>query len=129
MKIDPRDNRAVFFEVNPRIGRNNWYMTAGGANPMLVMVGDLIDGKRMEHKRISREILYSMVPDRLLLRYLRDEPLKKRVKSLIKNHRRFDPLINPHEDNAKRNIIVRLQRLNHFRKFALYYPRPTDRSF
>ena len=96
---------------------------------MLVMVGDLIDGKRMEHKRISREILYSMVPDRLLLRYLRDEPLKKRVKSLIKNHRRFDPLINPHEDNAKRNIIVRLQRLNHFRKFALYYPRPTDRSF
>ncbi len=129
VKIDPRDNRAVFFEVNPRIGRNNWYMTAGGANPMLVMVGDLIDGQRMEQKRISREILYSMVPDRLLLRYLRDEPLKKRVKSLIKNHRRFDPLINPHEDNAKRNMIVRLQRLNHLRKFARYYPRPTDRSF
>ncbi|WP_341855090.1 hypothetical protein [Brachybacterium sp. GPGPB12] len=32
VKIDPRDGVGKFFEVNPRIGRNNYYMTAAGAN-------------------------------------------------------------------------------------------------
>ena len=76
VKIDPRDGRAVFFEVNPRIGRNNWYMSAAGLNPMTVMVADLVEHRRVEHERISREILYSMVPDSLLLKYIREDSLR-----------------------------------------------------
>ena len=33
IKVDPRDGRELFFEVNPRIGRNSFYLTAAGANP------------------------------------------------------------------------------------------------
>lgn len=129
VKIDPRDSRAVFFEVNPRIGRNNWYMTAAGANPMSVMVPDLVEGRAVEQSRMRDEILYSMVPDSLLLRYLRDAGLRARVASLIRSGKRFDPLLNPAEKSLARNLVVRLQKLNHHRKFARYYPEATDRSF
>lgn len=129
VKIDPRDGRALFFEVNPRIGRNNWYMSAAGANPMPVMVADLLDASPLEKRTASTEILYSMVPDRLLLSYIRDGALAARVKRLIRAGRRVDPLLNPAEKNLRRNLTVRLQKLNHFRKFARYYPEATDRSF
>lgn len=129
VKIDPRDGRPVFFEVNPRIGRNNWYMTAAGANPMTVMVADLVEGRAVEQSRMREEILYSMVPDTLLLKYLRDDALRARVKGLIRAGKRFDPLLNPAEKSPKRNLIVRLQKINHHRKFARYYPEATDRSF
>ncbi len=129
VKIDPRDSRAVFFEVNPRIGRNNWYMTAAGANPMSVMVPDLVEGRAVEQSRMRDEVLYSMVPDSLLLKYVRDADLKAHVVELIRAGKRFDPLLNPAEKSLKRNITVRLQKLNHHRKFARYYPEATDRSF
>lgn len=129
VKIDPRDGRAVFFEVNPRIGRNNWYMSAAGANPMSVMIADLVENRGLEQKRMEREVLYSMVPDRLLLRYIRDESLRAHVKGLIASGLRFDPLINPVEKDRRRNLTIRLQKLNHHRKFARYYPEATDRSF
>ena len=129
VKIDPRDGRAVFFEVNPRIGRNNWYMSAAGLNPMTVMVADLVEHRRVEPGRISREILYSMVPDSLLLKYIREDSLRAHVKGLIRSGLRFDPLLNPVEKDLRRNLTIRLQKLNHHRKFARYYPEATDRSF
>lgn len=129
VKIDPRDGRAVFFEVNPRIGRNNWYMSAAGLNPMTVMVADLVEHRRVEHERISREILYSMVPDSLLLKYIREDSLRAHVEGLIRSGLCFDPLLNPQEKDLRRNLTIRLQKLNHYRKFARYYPEATDRSF
>ena len=129
VKIDPRDGRAVFFEVNPRIGRNNWYMAAAGANPVVPMVADLVDGQRCEQVRATREILYTMVPDSLLLRYIVDPALKRRVKGIIRDGRRFDLLLNPAEKNLRRNLAVWLQKQNHRRKFARYYPEPTQTSY
>ena len=44
VKVDPRTGESVFFELNPRIGRNSFYMSAAGVNPMVVMIRDLVDG-------------------------------------------------------------------------------------
>lgn len=129
IKVDPRDGRAVFFEINPRIGRNNWYMTAAGHNPMSVMVADLVDHERVEPQRVYNEVLYSLVPDSLLLRYIRDEELLTRVKSIIADGRRMNPIEYSAEKSLIRRFIVALQKVNHYRKFARYYPEPTDRSF
>ena len=118
VKIDPRDGRAVFFEVNPRIGRNNWYMAAAGANPMIPMVADLIDGQTCEQTQAKDEILYTLVPDSLLLRYIIDTDLRARVKRIIREGRRFDLLLNPTETDPRRNLTVWLQKQNHRRKFA-----------
>lgn len=132
VKIDPRDGRAVFFEVNPRIGRNNWYMTAAGANPMTPMVADLVegpDGPDAPVREAGEEILYSLVPDRLLLRYVRDDALRARVAGLIRSGRRFDPLVYEAETDRRRSTVIALQKINQYRKFRRYYPRATDRSF
>ena len=129
VKIDPRDGRALFFEVNPRIGRNNWYMAAAGANPMIPMVADLIDGQACEQTQATDEILYTLVPDSLLLRYITDSDLRGRVKRIIREGRRFDLLLTPTEKDLRRNLIVWLQKQNHRRKFARYYPEPTETSY
>src|SRR5690606_32268011 len=77
-KFDERTGRHVFFEVNPRIGRNNWYATAAGVNPARFVEADL-DGAPIEPVRADREVLYSVVPIGLLKRYLLDPGLKARV--------------------------------------------------
>ena len=129
IKVDPRDGRELFFEVNPRIGRNNWYMAAAGANPMIPMVADLIDGQECEQVQAKDEILYTLVPDSLLLHYITDPELRKRVKRIIREGRRFDLLLNPTEKDLRRNLTVWLQKQNHRRKFARYYPEPTETSY
>ncbi|WP_231550685.1 carboxylate--amine ligase [Actinomyces polynesiensis] len=129
VKVDPRDGRALFFEVNPRIGRNNWYMTAGGCNPMVPMVSDLVDHVVPQPEQLRAEVLYSLVPDRLLLHYLRDDALRERVRGLIDGGRRFDPLEYPAEKDLRRRAVVALQKANQYRKFHRYYPEATDRSF
>ncbi|MFC2557002.1 MAG: carboxylate--amine ligase, partial [Pauljensenia sp.] len=129
VKIDPRDGRALFLEVNPRIGRNNWYMAAAGANPMIPMVADLIDGLACEQQQARDEILYTLVPDSLLLHYVTDPDLRERVTRIIGQGRRFDLLLNPAEKNLRRNLTVWLQKQNHRRKFARYYPEPTQTSY
>ena len=132
VKVDPRDGRAVFFEVNPRIGRNSYYMTAAGANPMAPMVEDLVDGISGDDARrreVREEILYSLVPNRLLLRYVRDAQLKTRVASLIARRRVKNPLVYSKETSVRRRAVVAGLTLNHYRKFKKYYPKPTDESF
>lgn len=129
VKIDPRDSRALFFEVNPRIGRNNWYMSAAGHNPMVPMVADLVHHEQLSPVVARNEVLYSLVPDRLLLHYLRDPALHTRVRDLISAGRRFDPLEYPAETDPRRRAVVLAQKLNQYRKFHRYYPEATDRSF
>ncbi|MDN6566510.1 MAG: carboxylate--amine ligase [Actinomyces sp.] len=129
VKVDPRDGRALFFEVNPRIGRNNWYMSAAGANPMEPMVADLVDHAPSAPRQLRAEVLYSLVPDRLLLHYLRDGALRACVQGLISAGKRKDPLEYPAEKDLRRRVVVALQKVNQYRKFRRFYPEATDRSF
>ena len=104
-------------------------MAAAGANPMIPMVADLIDGQECEQTQARDEILYTMVPDSLLLHYITDPELRARVTRIIREGRRFDLLLNPTEKDLRRNLTVWLQKQNHRRKFARYYPEPTDTSY
>ncbi len=123
IKIDPRGGKPVFFEVNPRIGRNSFYMTAAGANPMAVMIADLVEDRRGPRQEVTREVLYSLVPERLLLRYLEDPGLRERVRRLARRGI-ADPLRDPAERSLVRRAVVEAQRLNHYRKYARHYPAP-----
>ena len=125
IKVDPRDGRELFFEVNPRIGRNSFYLTAAGANPMAVMLKDLVLDQRDERVEVTRQVLYSLVPDGVIARYVSDEALRRKAKSL---GRGIDPLRDPAERSLRRRVTIELQRLNHYRKFARNYPQRVDRS-
>lgn len=127
VKIDPRDGSFSFFEVNPRIGRNNYYVTAAGANVARFVVEDYIEAKRVEPVVSDREILYSLVPQRLLMRYLLDPKLRRRVAAAVRRGI-VNPLKNRAEGPRRRAYAVMAQ-LNQVKKFATYYPRATDSGF
>ncbi|PMC75148.1 MULTISPECIES: carboxylate--amine ligase [unclassified Brachybacterium] len=127
VKVDPRDGVAKFFEVNPRIGRNNYYMTAAGANVAEPVVADLIE--RTEHPRSMphQEVLYSIVPWSLLRRYIVDADLRARVRAIGKQ-RTVHPLAYSVE-GMKRRLYVAAAMANQIKKFLQHYPRPTTDGF
>jgi len=129
VKRDPTDGRKVFLEVNPRIGRNSYYVAAAGENPMRHCVEDLVLGRPRELAYVEREILYTLVPLGLLRHYIRDERLLARTNRLIDAHLVFDPQRYDHDRGLRRMLAVETTEQNQRRKFAQYYPDATDSSF
>jgi D-aspartate ligase len=128
VKVDPRDGRALFLEVNPRIGRNNYYVTAAGANVARFVVADHIDDASLDPVRVTREVLYSVVPVRLLLRYVCDPRLRATVTRLARGA--AHPLAYWSADNgARRRAYVTAALVNQWRKFRRWYPEVTSTGF
>ena len=129
VKVDPRDGSFRFLEVNPRIGRNNYYVTAAGANPTRFLVEDRVDGLAVEPVVVDREILYSILPHRLLLRYILDPALAAKVRGLIRAHAVAHPLQYRNDALPRRRAYVTAALLNQVRKFRRYYPEVTSTGF
>ncbi|WP_029287703.1 hypothetical protein [Cellulomonas sp. HZM] len=129
VKVDPRDGRFRFFEVNPRIGRNNYYVTAAGANPMRFVVEDAVLGERVEPVVVERSVLYSILPHRLLLRYVLDPRLAARVRALVRARATVHPLRYPRDLSPRRRAYVWAALVNQVRKFRRYYPQVTSTGF
>ncbi|WP_407317671.1 hypothetical protein UQW22_13910 [Isoptericola halotolerans] len=122
VKLDPRDGVYKFFEQNPRIGRNNYYLTAGGQNPTEVLVDDVILGQRRELVTARREVLYAVVPQGLLRRYVLDDGLRARVVGLMRTGRSVHPLRYAADASPRRRLYVLTALVNHVRKYRRYYP-------
>jgi D-aspartate ligase len=129
VKVDPRDGGFRFFEVNPRIGRNNYYVTAAGANPMRFLVEDRVHGRRLDPVVVDRQVLYSILPHRLLLRYVREPALRAQVQGLIRAGAVAHPLRYRADASPARRAYVLTAMLNQVRKFRTYYPEPTATGF
>jgi D-aspartate ligase len=129
VKVDPRSGEYKFFEVNPRIGRNNYYVTAAGANPARFVVADHVEGTAVEPVVVDEQILYSILPHRLLLRYVVDPALAARVRALVRAHRTAHPLRYPADLSWRRRLYVLAAMANQWRKFRRYYPKVTDTGF
>ncbi|MCK0110613.1 ATP-grasp domain-containing protein [Ornithinimicrobium sp. F0845] len=125
VKLDPRDGVMKFFEMNPRIGRNNYYVTAAGANVAEFITTDLIEKQPHDQVVVRNEILYSVLPQPLLRRYLSGEAraLHKRISAKGVHH----PLVYP--DSLWRKAYVVAAKANFVKKYATYYPKPTDSGF
>lgn len=125
VKVDPRDGVMKFFEMNPRIGRNNFYVTAAGANVAEFVVADLIENRRLEQVVVRNEILYTVLPVPLIRRYLDPElrVLLKRAAARGVHH----PLKYP--DTLWRRGYVALALANQVKKYRDHYPKATDTGF
>ena len=129
VKRDPKTGRMLFLEVNPRIGRNSYYVCAAGVNPMRACVEDLVRGRALEPMRAENEILYTLVPLRLLRHYVRDEQLRARMERLVRERKVFDPQRYDKDRSIRRVADVLLTEWNQVRKFKRYYPESTNTSF
>jgi D-aspartate ligase len=129
VKVDPRTGMFRFFEVNPRIGRNNYYVTAAGANPMRFLVEDAVEGRAVPPVVVDKEILYAVVPHRLLLRYVLDPALNARVRRLVKAKAVAHPLKYSKDASPRRRLYVAMALVNQVRKFRRWYPEVTGTGF
>ncbi|WP_083260055.1 carboxylate--amine ligase [Cellulosimicrobium cellulans] len=121
IKVDPRDGRGYFFELNPRTGRSNFYLTASGINPAMYWVGEHLQGGRVPDPR-RVPVLYRIVPGFLLRRYVRaaGDPA---VSARLRKVRRVGHPLKYRGDRAwRRDLWVRLSELRQVRKFAQFYP-------
>ncbi|MEC4271602.1 hypothetical protein VJ923_00330 [Adlercreutzia sp. R25] len=107
IKVDPRDGSHVFFEVNTRLGRSNYYVTAAGCNVAQLLVEDLVeerpfpDGVQIVR---GRESLYTVVPKRILLDYIEDVALRREIQGLYALGCDADPLDYPAEKHLRRRL-------------------------
>lgn len=69
MKYDDRDGRYKLFEMNPRQGRSSYFSTAAGGNLAQVLAEDVIFGREVPLTVADREVLWTILPNRVLFRY------------------------------------------------------------
>lgn len=127
IKVDKNSGKEYFFEVNPRIGRNSYYNTASGLNPLEFLVADLIDNEEHDLVTLKKSIYYSVLPKHLVLRYV-DDRLGTKVKRLYRAGRAVDPMFSPGERtlslrSLKRATYAFLSRKKHWLKFHRNYPK------
>lgn len=127
VKVDPRSGRECFFEINPRIGRNNYYVTATGESVARHVVEDRIHGRDLEPVVVRDQILYSILPVRLVLKYIRDPELLAHVKRVARRGLRNPFRYGPEGWWMRAYSVV--SGLNFVRKYRAVYPRPTDTGF
>ncbi|MDQ2850694.1 MAG: GNAT family N-acetyltransferase [Actinomycetota bacterium] len=113
---DPRNGRVLFFEVNPRFGRNCFYATASGANIAEQLVTDLVNGAPVQAPALDGKLLYSTLPPAFLSHYLRGTD-REEVRALVRNGQWADPLRYPGEPNPKHRLYATVQAWNHARVY------------
>lgn len=134
-KLDPRDGQVKFFELNPRLGRNHYYLTAAAyaddwawANPARAYVRDYLgsefeDSVPPEGLAVSAsELLYTVLPKALLRRHMVGT-VGQRAAALLKTRTTTNPLAYRAERHPRRWFYVAAALLNQFRKFKQYPPR------
>ncbi len=131
LKLDPRDGRVVFFELNPRLGRSNFYITAAGRNTAVPYVREYISGLEPVSDDAQGDVvdehLYTVLPSALLLRYVLDPALRRRARRLIP-WRATNPLWYRAERDPRRIAYLVVAQANQWRKYARHYPRSAARA-
>lgn len=118
VKLDPRTNTYRFFEVNPRIGRNNHYVVAAGASIAQPLIDDHVLKQRPATQRPERAALYSVVPLRLLKTEVPQEA------ATIAQHKKQRSVAHPLQYlpdlNLRRRFNLWANKLNYFRKYRAH---------
>lgn len=120
LKWDVRNQTYNFFEINPRLGRSNYYVTASGFNVVRWIVEDLIYQKELPFTVADKRHLYTVVPRRVLQDYLQgNAPLRAEVEELYQAGK----VTNPFYTWQDRNLIHQL----YYYRFAMLQGKKYDR--
>lgn len=128
-KIDSRTGEVKIIELNPRIGRNNYYVTAAEINPVEHTWLDVGAHQVVEEQSSSKVVLYSILPFPLISRYVSDPATLKSLQDLKGQGKMVNPLDYPKDRNFRRSAYRVIAGLNQYRKFRTNYPKLSDSGF
>jgi len=123
IKYDERDGSYRVFEINTRLGRSNYYITAAGNNPAVTIVGDYVENSLGEECLLSKkEVYWRYIPDKVVFNYIKGE-LAERLKKLIHDGQAYSSMRYDYDlkGNFKRRLFIFMHEHNHVKKFKKYY--------
>lgn len=123
IKYDPRDGKYKAFEINVRLGRSNYYVTASGNNAARFIVDEYIEDNLPEGCLMNKkEVYWRYIPDKIVYKYSSDA-LKAKVKSLLKSGDAYSSMRYKPDlcGNLKRRLFIMIHEHNHIKKFKTYY--------
>lgn len=121
MKLDMRDGKYKIFETNVRQGRSSFYVTASGYNLAKWLVDDVLYDVKMPLVIARKEHLWIQVPKGIVFKYLPNEELRQKAKQLIKAGKCTNSLFYDKDLSIKRYAKLKVNMLNHYRKYKKYY--------
>lgn len=107
IKMDPRDGSYRFLEINTRLGRSNFYVTASGHNVAKWLVEDLVENRTFSDELVvarGRESLYAVAPKPIVLGSIADPDLRAEVRDLYELGCDADPLDYGAERRLRRRL-------------------------
>ncbi|HIT94816.1 MAG TPA: ATP-grasp domain-containing protein, partial [Candidatus Faecivivens stercoripullorum] len=121
MKLDPRDGKYKLFEMNLRQGRSSFFVTAAGYNLATFLVNDLILNQPMGCVIAEEQALWSIIPKKIIFKYVKDAELKEQAKELIRDHLFVHSFHYEPDMSLKRRIYFLKNQLNYVKKYKKYF--------
>jgi D-aspartate ligase len=122
VKRDPRDGVYRFLELNPRVGRSGYSVTAAGYNVARMYVEAFLDAApRPDFRAGDAEHLFAVVPLALVKRYVTAAQWA-RVRRLRRAGRVTNPYYYRRERDPRRLGYIAVAMANQYRKFARHHP-------
>lgn len=122
IKYDARDGKYKAFELNPRQGRSNYYVTHSGYNLAKVIVDNYLKGIQKEKVEIvNNKKLWMVVPKKVAFKYIALEKYKKEMRALIESGNYVNPLLYDKDKNVVRRLRIAKNLFSHYAKFKKYY--------
>lgn len=121
IKFDERDGKYKAFEINPRQGRSNYYVTNSGLNLAKMVVDEYIYGKNIEDiTTVSNEKLWMVIPKPVAFKYIRHDKYRQAMKKLIAENQYVNPLFYEKDKSLKRTLSLLKSQMSHFVKYKKY---------
>ena len=122
IKLDTRDGKYKAFELNPRQGRSNYYVTNSGKNLSKILVDDYINKKESGgFEIVNTSKLWMVVPKGVAFKYIVQEKYRKEMKRLIESKDFVNPLLYHKDKNIMRKLRISKNLFSHYSKFKRYY--------
>ena len=119
LKYNEKTKAYKLFEINIRQGRSHSFTTLGGKNITKYLVGDVIYHKTREIEYLKTEYLWTIVPKRIMIKYVKNERIKNKIKELYKEHKVKNILYYKKDLTLKRFLELRKKDID--KKYKWYY--------
>ncbi len=119
LKYNKKTNSYKLFEINIRQGRSHSFTTLGGYNITKYLVDDLIYHKENDIEYLKSNYLWTIIPKRIIMKYVKNEEIKNKIKLFYKEHKVKNILYYKKDLSLKR--FIELNKKNNDKKYELYY--------